>query len=105
MVIDASAIMAILQFEPESTQFAELIEASPVRLVSPINLLEVHLLSRSRRGEIGVRDANRFLADAAFELAPVTLAHLNVARDAFDRFGKGRHPAALNLADCFAYAL
>jgi ribonuclease VapC len=105
MVLDASAIMAILQSEPERPRFMQLLLGAPVRLASPVNLFEVHALSRSRHRENGVRRALEFIADAGVTIAPVDHLQLNAARDAFDRFGKGRHPAGLNLADCFAYAL
>jgi ribonuclease VapC len=105
MVIDASAILAILQSEPERADFARLIAGSGVRLVSPINLFEVHAISRSRHKEEGVRRALEFVTESGMKVVPVDVAQLSAARDAFDRFGKGRHPAGLNLADCFAYAL
>lgn len=104
MIIDASAIVAILEAEPEAAAFADLIEAAAVRRLSPINLLEAHIIAR-RRGDVGVRRLNAFLADMQVVIEPVDAAQAVAVREAFDRFGKGRHKAGLNLADCFAYAL
>ena len=104
MVIDASALVAILEGEPEEDAFKRAISNASVRLLSPINLLEAHIIAR-RRGEIGVRRLNDLILRTAIQIIPVDSAQAAVAREAFDRFGKGRHKAGLNLADCFAYAL
>lgn len=105
MVLDASAIMAILQSEPERPIFMAALFAADVRLVSPVNLFEVHALSRSRHRDEGVRRASEFIESAGLTIVPVDAVQLKAACDAFDRFGKSRHAARLNLADCFAYAL
>jgi ribonuclease VapC len=104
MVIDASALVAILEAEPEEERFKRAIDAAAVRLISPINLLEVHIVAR-RRGDFGVRQVDDLLLRARIEVGLIDGAQAALARDAFDRFGKGRHVAGLNLADCFAYAL
>lgn len=105
MVIDASALMAIFLREPERELFLRAIANDRVRLLTPMHLLETHMLLRTRRGDIGVHTLDHFLIDSALEIAPTDAAQLAIARGAFDRYGKGRHPAALNIADCFAYAL
>ncbi|MEJ0060685.1 MAG: type II toxin-antitoxin system VapC family toxin [Terricaulis sp.] len=105
MVIDSSAIMAILLGEPEELAFVELIGAAETRLMSPINLVETHIVCFGRKREAGVRELQAFLNAAQITIASIEPAQANLARDAFDRYGKGRHPAALNLGDCFAYAL
>lgn len=104
MILDASAIVAILEAEPEAAAFADLIEAAAMRRLSPINLLEAHIVAR-RRGDEGVQRLNAFLTDMQVVIEPVDSVQAAAAREAFDRFGKGRHKAGLNLADCFAYAL
>lgn len=104
MVIDASAIVAILEGEPEAGAFADAIERADVRLLSPINLLEAHMAAR-RRGDAGAARFNAFLSDSHIVVAAVDEIQASAARSAFDRFGKGRHQAGLNLGDCFAYAL
>jgi ribonuclease VapC len=69
------------------------------------NLLETSLVIESRFGAEGIRDLDQLVGKARIELVPVDLEQLGIARRAFSRFGKGRHPAALNFGDCFAYAL
>jgi len=105
MVIDSSAIMAILLGEPEASIFASRISAAPRCLISPINLVEAHMVCWGRKREPGVRELDAFVASAAITIAQIDSAQTTLARDAFDRFGKGRHVAGLNLGDCFAYAL
>lgn len=105
MVIDASAVVAILEGESDARRYADAIEAALIRFISPINLLEVHMVARGRGGEPGVRRLDLLLSEMAVEMVPIDDAQTKAARDAFDRFGKGRHAAGLNLADCFAYAL
>jgi ribonuclease VapC len=106
MVVDTSAFVAIMRHEPEEEAFARLIAKTNSCLLSAVSLHETCLvLAGRRRDEDDWRVLDAFVESASFEVVPfdVQLAHL--ARDAFLRFGKGRHPAALNLADCASYAL
>lgn len=105
MVIDTSAVVAILFGEPEATHFAELIEADPLRLMSVASALEASIVVESELGTDGGRELDALLQTAAIRIEPVTLEQLAAARHAFRSFGKGRHPAALNFGDCFSYAL
>jgi ribonuclease VapC len=105
MVIDTSAIVAILQDEPERRRFNEAIEAAPQRRISTATLVEVTIVIEARYGAEGVRDLDLFLAEASIEPIPVDAKQAHSAREAFRRFGKGRHPAGLNFGDCFSYAL
>jgi ribonuclease VapC len=105
MVIDTSALLAILQDEPERRRFNEWIEAADSRAVSVATLVEVSIVLESRYGAEGPRDLDSFLERAGIELHPVDLEQARLARAAFARFGKGRHPASLNYGDCFSYAL
>lgn len=105
MVIDTSALLAILQNEPERRAFNLAIEAADSRLISAATFVEVSIVIYSRYGADGLQDLDRFLELAQVELAAVDPAQGRLARDAFIRFGKGRHPAALNFGDCFPYAL
>ena len=73
--------------------------------MSVANLIETSLVIESRFGAEGSRDLDLLVERARIELVPVDLEQLRIARRAFSRFGKGRHPAALNFGDCFAYAL
>lgn len=105
MVIDTSALLAILQDEPERRAFNEAIEAADTRAMSMANFVETSTVIESRYGAEGIRDLDLFIERAAIDLVDVTLAQGHAARRAFARYGKGRHPAGLNFGDCFAYAL
>lgn len=105
MVVDTSGLLAILLDEPDRRSFNEAIEAADSRSMSVATLLEVSIVIESRFGADGLRDLDTFIERAAIELVAVDLEQANVARRAFSRFGKGRHPAGLNYGDCFAYAL
>jgi ribonuclease VapC len=105
MVVDTSAIVAILFGEAEAGLFAEMIEADPTRLVSAASVLETALVVENELGEEGERELDLLLLTAGLEVVPFTRDHLRVARHAFRTFGKGRHQAGLNFGDCFSYAL
>ena len=104
MVIDTSAILAILQREPERRAFLEAIEAADAARLSVANLVETSLVIESRYGSDGVRDLDRFISRAGIEIISADREQGQLARSAFSRFGKGRHRAGLNFGDCFAYA-
>lgn len=105
MVLDTSAILAILFDEPERDAYVRLIAADPVRLLSAANLVELTLVVESRKGEGGRADLALFLDVTEIEVQPVTAEHARLACEGFRRFGKGRHAANLNFGDVFAYAL
>lgn len=105
MVLDSSAILAVLLDEPERADFARRIEQDQTRLVSAATLVEVTIVIESRKGEPGRRLLRLFLQLTAAEIAPVTAEQAEHACDAFRRYGKGRHAAGLNFGDVFAYAL
>lgn len=105
MVIDTSAVLAILFDEPERRTFNEAIEAAESSVMSSATFVEVSMVVESRFGAEGLRDLDVFLETAGIELASLDADQAHVARRAFSRFGKGRHPAALNYGDCFSYAL
>ena len=105
MVIDTSAIVAILFGEPEAESFALAIEQDAVRLMSAASVLEAAIVVESELGEPGTRELDLLLYKAKITVAPFTADHLAAARHAFRFFGKGRHPAGLNFGDCFSYAL
>lgn len=106
MVIDTSALIAIMNDEPERRTFNELIEAAPNTCVSAATLLETRMILFARSGDNAVLALDAFMLKAGMEVVDVS-AHLgDVAFDAYRRFGKGTgHGAALNYGDCFAYAL
>ena len=104
MVIDTSAILAILLGEPERRLFLGAIDAADSPRMSVASLVESSIVIESRFGAEGVRDLDRFIARANIELIPVDREQGQLARSAFSRFGKGRHRARLNYGDCFSYA-
>jgi ribonuclease VapC len=105
MVIDTSALVAILRDEPERRAFIEAIEAADVRLMSAATFVEVSIVIEARLGADGARTLDLFLSRATIEITPVDLGQAHAARQAYVRFGRGRHRAGLNYGDCFAYAL
>jgi ribonuclease VapC len=105
VVIDSSAVVAILENEPERARFDRLIASDEVRLMSAVGRVECTCVVEGRRREPGRAALERFLSEAAIEVVAVTPEQAQLACEAFRRFGKGRHPAALNIGDCFAYAL
>jgi ribonuclease VapC len=105
MVLDTSAILAILQDEPERRKFNEAIEAAETRWLSTASVVECSMILESRYGADGVRDLDLFIAKAQVTLVPVDQEQADLARRAFRKYGKGRHPAGLNFGDCFSYAL
>jgi ribonuclease VapC len=105
MVVDTSALTAILRGEPEADDFVAAIQDAPTCLLSAANLVEATLVSEGRKGLEGGRDLDLLLYRLAIEVTPVSVEQAEIARTAWRRFGKGRHPAGLNYGDCFAYAL
>jgi ribonuclease VapC len=104
MVIDTSAVLAILQREPERRSFLEAIEAADSTRMSVASFVESSIVIESRYGAEGLRDLDRFISRASIDLIPVDREQGQLARSAFSRFGKGRHRAGLNYGDCFSYA-
>lgn len=105
MVLDSSAIAAILFDEPEAARFEREIADDPVRLLSAATLVEATIILESRLGEAGGREFDLWLRRTGIEIVPVDEEQADMARRAWRRFGKGRHPAGLNHGDCFPYAL
>ena len=105
MVIDTSALLAILLDETERRSFNRSIAAASSRVMSTATFVEASIVIESRFGSEGLRDLDLFVERAGIELVAVDENQARVARRAFSRFGKGRHPAGLNYGDCFAYSL
>lgn len=105
MVIDTSALTAILLDEPERDAYVRRISEAPRRLISSGTLVEAGLVMEARRGESAGRELDLFLHRAGIEVVPVDETQATLARAAWRRFGKGRHAAGLNFGDLFAYAL
>jgi ribonuclease VapC len=105
MVLDTSALLALLLDEPEAEEFRAAVEDDATRLVSAANLLEAALVIEARKGEPGGRELDALIQKADVVVVSVDAEHVSEARRAYRRFGKGRHAAALNFGDVFAYAL
>ena len=105
MIVDTSAVLAILFHEPDAAHFARAIALASSRRMSVAALLETTIVLESRSGAAAGYELDAFLQEAKIELEPVTPEHAQAARRAWRRFGKGNHPAGLNFGDCFVYAL
>lgn len=104
MVIDSSALIAILHKEPEAAAFLHAIENATVRLISAVTKLEAGMVALGR-GVVGAETFDRLLDAIDVTVVSFDNHHAAIARDAFARYGKGRHAAGLNFGDCAAYAL
>jgi len=106
MIVDASAVIAILRQEPEAQAFARAIASAAVRRISAVNYVEAAAVIDGSRDPIASRRFDDLFRAAQLLIEPVTEAQARTAREAYRDFGKGSgHPARLNLGDCFAYAL
>lgn len=105
MVVDTSAIIAILLDEPERGEFAKALETSRDRRVSTVSLVETSIVIETRLGAAGIRELDQLLREASFETVAFDHEQALLAREAYRLFGRGRHPAALNFGDCCTYAL
>jgi ribonuclease VapC len=105
MVIDTSAIVAIALNEADAVEFEERIADDPVRLISTATVLEATIVLETRLGDVGGREFDLWLLKVGAEIVPVDAEQMDATRRAWRRYGKGRHPAALNYGDCLSYAL
>ena len=105
MILDTSALVAILYREPEAVSFATIIHDADICRISVANHVELAMVIESQLGPDAMRQAEAFFRRAGVTVEPVTIDHGELARQAFLDFGKGRHKAGLNFGDCFAYAL
>jgi len=105
IVVDASALIAILDKEPDAARYAEAIAEADTPLISAATLLELHIVMLNRHGARAAQIVERLILDAAFQIENFTAQHVELAREAYARYGKGRNTAGLNYGDCFSYAL
>ena len=105
MVIDTSALIAILFGEPEALSFTRAVADEPRKLISAFNALETGIVIEARKGEAGGRELDLLLHRAQIEIVAMTADLAELARIAWRKYGKGNHPAGLNIGDCCAYAL
>lgn len=105
MIVDTSAILAVLLGEREADDFTEGIVKSEVCLMSAVSFVEASIIAEFNGGDGGVRQLDAFLRTAGISIEPVSEEHALAARQAYSDYGRGRHPAGLNFGDCFSYAL
>ncbi len=105
MIVDTSALLAILFGEPDAKRYETAIAQAITCRMSVANLVEAAVLVESRTGASGGDQLDSLVERSPIELVPITLEQAQAARRAWRIFGKGNHPAALNFGDCFAYAL
>jgi ribonuclease VapC len=105
MILDTSALAAILFGEPEAARYTQLIHDTDRCLISAANFVELAIVIEGQVGPDAGRQCDVFFRRAGILVEPVTVEQAHLARQAFLDFGKGRHAAGLNFGDCFAYAL
>jgi ribonuclease VapC len=105
MIVDTSAVIAILRGEADAEAMAQALGRAPVRRMSAANFVEAGILTDRNRNPLLSRRLDSLLREVAINIESVTVRQAEIAREAYRDFGKGRHPAGLNFGDCFAYAL
>jgi ribonuclease VapC len=105
VVIDTSALAAIFFHEPERDAFRNAILAASSRLISAATVLEAGMVIEGRRGGGAGREFDLFIVRTQIKIVPIDAELADLARSAWRKYGKGRHPAGLNFGDCFSYAL
>jgi ribonuclease VapC len=106
IVVDTSAVVAMLQDEPERAAFAAIVARAHRRVVSTVSLLEAGMVAFGRRGATGLLALDQLVTDTELEIVPFDDTQRRLALAAFSRYGKGVNPVArLNFGDCAVYAL
>ena len=105
MIVDTSALAAIMLQEPDAFQYPERISRAETCSMSAATFVELSMVLVGQVGPQALRPCDEFIRDVGIWIEPLTVEHGRLAREAFLNFGKGRHPAGLNFGDCFSYAL
>ena len=105
MILDTSAVLALLWNEPDAHRCLAALDADPIRHISAASVVESGIVVQARHGDAGERELDVLLHRLGAEIISVTEEQSELARSAFRRYGTGRHPAGLNYGDCFSYAL
>lgn len=106
IALDSSALVAILRMEPDAREFLRALVNAPEKVMSSVNLLETSLVLVRATGDASIWEPlDVFVEELEVEIVAFDSDQASIAREAFLRFGKGRHPARLNFGDCAAYAL
>jgi ribonuclease VapC len=105
IVVDTSVIVAIIKHEPDASKWADLLDQADRAIISVVSYVETNMVVAGRRADADLLRVDAVLRALRIDVVPVTVAQGAAAIEAFLRYGKGRHPAHLNLADCFSYGL
>jgi ribonuclease VapC len=105
MVVDTSAIVAIMLREPDRHHFFDKILDAEIRQISTVTYMEAGMVLTSRLGDAAEQALDQMLYETGITVVPLSLNQARLALAAFRQYGKGRHPAGLNFGDCFSYAL
>jgi ribonuclease VapC len=105
VIVDTSALIAVLYGEPEAETFIRCIHDAEITRMSVASYVELSIVVHSQLGADGLRQADTFIRRAQIVIEPITVEQGELARQAYFDFGKGRHTAQLNFGDCFSYAL
>jgi len=105
MIVDTSAIIAILQGETDAPAMTRVLQRAEVRRISAANYLEAAIITDGNQNPVLSRRLDDLLREGSIAIEPVTVEQAKIAREAYRDFGKGRHRAGLNSGDCFSYAL
>jgi len=105
VVVDTSAVLAILLGESDAEAYASSLLSEPRRLISAFTALEVSIVVEARKGPSGGREWELLMFNTELDIIPFSAAQQILALEGWREFGKGRHPAALNIGDCCSYAL
>ena len=105
MILDTSALLAILLQEPDAGRFAAALCDAPRRLLSAVSFLEASIVIQARKGPAGARELDLLIHRAKIEIVAFTAEQAEAARQAWLQYGKGQHRASLNMGDCCSYAL
>ncbi len=105
MIVDTSAIVAVVLQEDDNRRYREMVAAARAVRVSAATLVEATMVLEGRAGDEGASGLESWITGIGVDVCPVTERTARIAQEGWRRFGKGRHKAGLNLGDCFAYAL
>lgn len=105
MILDTSALIAILQNETGSEELIKKLEHAQNIRISSATVVELGIVMQARFGDYGELEADQLLHRLKADIVPVSADHAELARFAYRNYGKGNHPASLNYGDCFSYAL
>jgi ribonuclease VapC len=105
VILDTSAVLAVVLGEPGFEVFVDAISSAPVCRISAASFVEASIVAETRIGDKGLRQCDSFFRTSRISVEPVTEDQALLARQCYSDYGKGRYPAGLNFGDCFAYAL